>query len=148
MIIEDIKNIKKYEMLIPGISKAINKIQNLEEYHEGKIPLDDGGYYMIQEGITNSSEKMLFETHKRYIDVQYLLEGAEILEWSKKGSLAVKVSYDEKRDLELYFGEEEGQIYISQGMVYIMFPEDAHKACCHIEKPTRYVKAVIKIPIK
>lgn len=143
MILDKLVNGEKYEKLIPGFASAIKEIAQLTSYKEGKYEIS-GGYYLIQKGTTSPVEKGCFETHKKYIDVQILIEGQEMLEWMPQDKLNVIQPYDEQRDVQFYQGTGK-RLLIEPGMFYVMFPEDAHKACCHEQCPTNYLKIVLKI---
>lgn len=57
--------------------EAINHAGNLEV---GRYEFD-GGYFMVQKGTTRPLEEGTFEAHRRYIDVQIVVEGSEELAW-------------------------------------------------------------------
>lgn len=145
MILDEFKNICKYNPMIKYLEDAVHFINNSNALPVGRYEFN-GGFLMVQEGITNSIEECNFETHKKYIDVQYVLEGSEIMVWADKNELKCTAQYDQKKDAEFYEGKGTA-IEIKAGMSYIMFPNDAHKACCHVDMPNRYKKYVIKLPV-
>lgn len=101
---------------------------------------------MIQKGTTVPSDTAVFETHEAFIDVQYLVAGQEVLEWNTPSKLDIVRPYDADKDVQLYRGN--GMcMTVKPGTFYILFPEDAHKACCHQTIPTEYVKVVLKLII-
>lgn len=145
MILDRIDQCDKYESLIPGLCKVLKTITELPGYEEGRYELDKG-FYMIQKGTTTHYKDGFFETHKKYLDIQILLAGREVLEWETCEKLPCIQQYNEGKDLCLYKGEGV-RMNIRPGMFYILFPEDAHKACCHEDRSTEYVKAVVKLPV-
>lgn len=145
MILDEFKNINKYSAIIKNLQNALDFINCSSELSVGRYEFD-GGFLMVQEGITNPIEKCNFETHKEYIDVQYVVEGSEIMAWADKNDLKCAIQYDEKKDAAFYEGKGT-VIEIKAGMSYIMFPSDAHKACCHTDMPKKYKKYVIKLPV-
>lgn len=145
MIVTTIEECMRYETLIPNLREILEEIQHIEHYAVGcyKTPY---GFYMIQKGTTNPEEQGCYETHEKYIDLQVMVEGSELMFWSDRKSLSVKEPYNESKDLTLYEGRGEG-IEIKQGMCYFMFPEDGHMACTHVVQPREYTKLVYKIQI-
>ncbi|MBU5478646.1 YhcH/YjgK/YiaL family protein [Eubacterium sp. MSJ-13] len=147
MIIDNVKNINMYEVVVPGISEAIIKIRSIEKLEDGLYELENG-YFMVQSGETKSIYEGTFESHRKYIDVQILLEGCEELAWNDIRELREVVPYDKAKDAVRWDGEKEHHILISEGMFYIMFPNDGHKAISHMDKAYTYRKIVLKLPIK
>lgn len=145
MILDEFKNISAYKSMIKNLQNAINFINKSDDLSVGRYEFD-GGFLMVQEGITNPIEEGNFETHEKYIDVQYVVEGSETMVWSDKEHLKVTTQYDEKKDAAFYQGEGT-VIEVKAGMSYVMFPNDAHKACCHVDIPKKYKKYVIKLPV-
>ncbi len=146
MILTRLEQLSGYEALVPGIRAALDCALKQQSAEPGRYVMENG-FYMIQEGKTNSVETVKFETHQRYVDVQILLEGAELLVWERADQLTVSDPYDAEKDLELYTGNG-SRIHILPGMSYIVFPEDAHKACCHEDMPSEYRKLVLKLKLQ
>lgn len=146
MIINKIDQCKRYEALVPGLTEEVQKLMQKDSYEPGRYEMDHG-YYMIQKGETTPIENGVFEIHKKYIDVQIVLQGEEVLEWNTTEKLERKSAYDKEKDVELFTGKGTS-LRVTQGMCYILFEEDAHKACCHMDRPTQYVKAVFKFRIR
>lgn len=145
MILDRFENISAYSPMVKNLQNAIDFINSLCELSVGRYEFD-GGFLMVQEGITNPVEEGSFETHEKYIDVQYVVEGSEIMLWEDKKGLKCTIEYDKDKDAAFYEGKGTA-IEIKAGMSYIMFPNDGHKACCHVNSPNKYKKYVIKLPV-
>lgn len=146
MIIDSVDNILMYEPLVKGFSKGVKAALGIESKADGRYEFE-GGYFMIQTGETKRMEEGTFEAHRKYIDIQILLDGCEELVWSDIRNLNTSVPYDEKKDVERLDGKKDHHMLISKGMFYIAFPHDGHKAVSHIEEKHLYKKVVIKIPV-
>jgi|SRR3989344_2996828 len=90
-----------------------------------------------------------YESHKRYIDLQYVLSGSEVIEVNAIQNLIISKEYHEEKDVIFYddsiFGSS---ILMTPGMISVLFPEDAHiPGIVNKEKET-VSKIVIKYPIK
>lgn len=146
MIIGQLKHIHEYALLLPNLNKGLEAIKNSETLPIGKY-LFDGGYYLIQEGITKSFLENTFEAHKKYIDVQIIVNGSEEIAWFDYDQLESIVPYDELTDKERLIGPMNQRILINEGMFWIAFPSDGHLAVSHSITPYSYRKIVLKLPI-
>ncbi len=146
MIIDCIDNIMKYEPLLPNLRKGMEAIHSLDELKEGRYEFD-GGYFMVQKGITRPILEGTFEAHKKYIDVQILVEGSEEVAWEDILKLETVIPYDAQKDAQRLTGEREHVIKITKGMFYAAFPRDGHQPVAHTNKEQSFTKIVLKLPI-
>ena len=113
-----------------------------------KIELDKDNFALEQAYMTKEREDCFFESHKKYIDVQFILEGEEIIEVADKNDLVVRMHYREEMDLIKYdIPESTSLIRLKKGDVAIFYPEDAHMPCVKIHKPVKVIKTVIKVAV-
>ena len=89
-----------------------------------------------------------FEAHKRYIDIQYLAAGTEVIEHARTGELRPADPFDTTKDLG-FFQEPAAatRLHLEPGMFAIFFPEDAHKPCCAAGAPASVRKVVLKVEV-
>ena len=147
MIIDSIRNWRRYAGLLPNYERAMEFALSLPDapagrYECGDMP-DGTVYAMIQEGETQPLEDGLIEAHRKYADVQIMLDGGEAVYYCDIEGLSETVPY--KDDAALY--ENAGQpIQISKGMFYVALPQDGHMPCRHVNgQQGRYRKIVLKI---
>lgn len=145
MIIDRADRILYYRELLPHIEAGLEALKSLPVPEPGRYEFE-GGYFTIQKGITRPVEEGTYEAHRRYIDVQILLEGSEELAWQDLRELETVTAYDPQKDQERLDGPKNHVILISEGMFYAVFPNDAHKAVSHTEQPRNFLKAVMKLP--
>lgn len=103
----------------------------------------------MQHYTTMDASTLSFETHERYFDIQYLVEGKEKIGVCTRDGLEVKIPYDEDNDITFY--EEpliSGEVYLQKGDFIILAPEDAHKPRCQAVNPLAVKKIVVKVPVK
>lgn len=99
---------------------------------------------------TRRPEDGLLESHRKYVDIQTTLVGAEGIEWFSRASLAVREPYRAETDVELYHrpGTPPARIDVYPGTFCVFFPEDAHLAQQIVgEGPAPIRKAVVKIHV-
>lgn len=147
MIIDSIDNISQYEALLPGISERWAQVCAEGHTEVGRYPLTEG-FYMIQEGYTKPMAEGTFELHRRYIDVQFLLEGSEEVAWTKRENIEITLPYDEERDMERGRAAHDHRMQMTAGMCYIAFPHDGHQTVSHTEIIQHYKKCIIKVPVE
>lgn len=147
MILDKLENFRYYQRCIPEIWDAVRFVERVKKEHlpEGRYPVGKG-FAFVQEGVTRSFDQADFEIHKNYFDMQVLLEGKEMWEYSDVAQLREKTPYDGKADIQWFTGKGQ-KIAMTPGMFYIVYPTDAHKPCCHENQETSYRKIVIKIRI-
>ena len=96
---------------------------------------------------TKPLEEGTFEAHRRFIDLQVLLDGAEEIAWQELGDTSCAVAYDEASDKERLDGSTEHHLLVTTGMFWVAFPHDAHKAISHVGEPHSFRKIVMKVPV-
>ena len=123
-----------------------------ELIYSGELDTLDCGHYEYGDGIFvnvteyETKERGVFEAHRKYIDVQYIVSGEEYIAAAPAESLRVTQEYDEAGDFLL--GEGEGISHLLRsGQAIVLMPEEAHMPCLCVGKPSRVKKAVVKIPV-
>ncbi len=147
MIFDNIKNAKTYFNLDEKIKKGLEFILNndLKSFKNGKYEIDGEKITAnIQEYDTKSEG--LFEAHRKYIDIQYVISGFEKQGIKEISELTKNTEYDEEKDVQFFNGEGS---FVSVPARYftIFYPQDGHKPCITDKTQTHVKKVVIKILI-
>ena len=145
MIVDRIEYAAQYDEKIPHLKDALCFIKENPDLGEGKNTFP-GGWLMKQTGVTKGLDDGLYEAHRSYIDVQLLMEGREIILWNRLENMTALAPYDPDKDKQALSGMG-SVLELTPGMFCILFPQDAHAACRHLEgeMPHTYVKYVIKL---
>ena len=113
-----------------------------------KVELDSDNFGLEQVYMSKNREDCFFESHKKYIDVQFILEGEEIIEVADKDNLNVSMPYSEEMDLIKYeMTDNTSVLRLKKGDVAIFYPEDAHMPCVKINSSVKVVKTVVKVAV-
>jgi biofilm protein TabA len=106
---------------------AYMKNNDLNSIAVGKYPIDgDNVFASVTEDATKDFDKTNWESHKKYIDIQYVILGEEKIGVYPVAKATVTKEYDEKKDAANYTAE--GEIYnATPGTFFIFFPSDAHR---------------------
>ena len=147
MIVDKLKNIELYQSMIPNLNKGLEAIQEqMGKMETGRYEFD-GGFFMVQKGDTKPMAEGLFEAHRKFIDIQIVVHGDEEIAWAELDDSIEKTPYDEVKDAAYYEASEKHSLYVSEGMFYVAFPHDAHKAIRHTSNGHKFEKIVLKIPV-
>jgi biofilm protein TabA len=124
--------------------------RDLKNLATGKHPIDsDKVFANIIEMTTSQSGGGKFESHRKYIDIHYIISGEEIIGVCHTGKLDAITEYDEKGDFTLYsIPEEYDRVTLKEGDFAIFFPEDAHMPGCSFNTPKKIRKVVVKFSLE
>lgn len=154
MIFDSVKNTELYKGLSANLDAALDymKENDLNAMEPGRYPVCDGKVLVIiKKGYETKEEELAkWESHIRDMDIQYMLEGEEVIGFCQKDELEVSVPYDEKSDKFLYANPDfKGfRTHLKAGDFIVLFPDDAHATCLHPNgRKFTCNKAVIKVRI-
>jgi len=113
-----------------------------------KVDIDENNFGLEQVYNSKERENCFFESHKQYIDVQFILEGEEIIEVANSSDLSIDMPYSDEMDLMKYTMTNNSSILkLQKGDVAIFYPEDAHMPCVQVESSLKVVKTVVKVRV-
>ncbi len=149
MIIDTLDNIEKYALLSENIKKGIGYLKEILEKGSplGRTDFDNGIYTSVTSYDTKNPRDAKWETHEKFIDIQFIVEGGEIIGYAPKADLGKGLGYDEKKDIEFFTYEGDyTPLKLVPGTFAIFFPEDGHKACVRDRSATAK-KLLVKVPL-
>ena len=115
---------KDIQFCIDYAVKNRNKILSLEN---GSYDVDYNGIKMnVGKYFTKKENDKFWESHKRYLDVQIMIDGSERVAFNDIHKKKEK-SFDPERDLVILEGNKLFDIIIENGDVLVFFPNDVHK---------------------
>ena len=144
MILCPWKDIKKYAPMLPGLEEAFEAVNALTDYKEKTVQLQNGNRFFVIAGTT--VEPDVGEAHRKYLDLQYIVKGKEVVGWADLADCQETVDFNEEKDIGMYSGPYE-YLTINEGMCYVVFPEDAHMPGRHLDVPNDFVKVVVKLKV-
>ncbi len=145
MIIDKTENAWRYQALLPQMAEILEFAKDAANREAGTYPFP-WGRIMIQEGNTRHLCEADFEAHDKYLDIQWMLSGSELVEWANVGELTETIPYDSQGDIRFLKGKG-SVLEVPAGVFYLVYPEDAHKPCCHRIRQGSYKKMVVKIRV-
>lgn len=119
--------------------------KKLDTLKAGMYAIDDkNAYASITEGPEKAEEAAKWESHRKYIDLQYVIRGKERIGVAPVATATVTKPYDEAKDIANYTAD--GKYYIATpAEFYLFFPSDAHRPNLHVDGYDTVKKLVIKI---
>lgn len=147
MIVDNIDNIMFYHSMVRHLAAGMAAVEALGGNLEVGRYEFDGGYFMVQKGSTRPMTEGTFEAHRKYVDVQIIVEGSEEIAWADLRNLHTEIPYDQEKDAERLSGSLEHVMKMSAGMFYMAFPHDGHKPVSHTKEQQSYTKIVMKLPV-
>ena len=147
MIKDNLNNAAKYYNLSERIEIALKYLQenDLRFLDDGKYSIDGEDIYMnVQEYETKISDKL--ESHRKYIDIQYMIKGQENMGVALINGLKVVEEYNKEKDIIFYNGACKKEL-VKENEFIIFYPKDAHLPCQIVDKPSIVKKVVVKIKI-
>ncbi len=144
---------KNYELIRELSAESCEFAKKIvaEGIADGRYDFSDGSFASVSSYETKKRSEACYEAHKKYIDVQLMLKGREIIGIEH---IDVMHKYEclkpfEDGDLELYALNNDGfDNVIAEGEFVILYPEDGHMPGVCIGKPEMVQKVVFKIPVK
>jgi biofilm protein TabA len=150
MIVADLDHIEQQVLMTPSLKKAIDFLRRLDidRLTDGRVEIDgEDVFAIVQRYETVMMDIPKFEYHKKYIDVQHVLSGEEIIGWAPCGKMTITGTYDVDKDI--CFGTvPKGQItpvYLQAGQLAVLFPEDGHAPRLAANAPCYVHKIVVKV---
>jgi len=152
MIVSDLKHIERQAPIDPLLRKAIDFLRQpaLLKLPDGRVEIEgDRVFAMVQRYETAFTSTPKFEAHQKYIDVQYIVEGEEIIGWAPLELMEITEAYDADKDF--CFGTvASGQwtpVYLKQGQLAVLWPEDGHAPKLAGSAPKPVMKIVVKVAV-
>jgi YhcH/YjgK/YiaL family protein len=126
---------------------AFMRDHNLADMAPGKYVIDSTNVVAtITEAPSKAFEKSAWESHRRFIDLQYVIKGEEKIGVSPLSESKVIKPYDERKDGANY--EATGKYYIATpSEFFLFFPNDVHRPNISVPGFDTVKKLVIKIRV-
>ncbi|MDD6057661.1 MAG: YhcH/YjgK/YiaL family protein [Clostridiales bacterium] len=149
MIFGNTKQFDAFAFLDEKLKKCLlyATTQDLHTAKPGRYEIDGESIYMnLEEFTTMSAEGRDYEAHRRYLDLFYVVEGAEQVDFNFIENMK-QIDYDAQKDRASFEGESAGSVILRAGDFLICYPNDAHRPAVCVGEPRKIKKAVFKVRI-
>jgi biofilm protein TabA len=126
---------------------AFMRDSNLTTIKPGKYVINgDNAFASITEAPSKEFDKSAWESHRKYIDLQYVIRGKEKIGVEELSKATVTKPYNETGDGANYTAE--GKFYIADpSEFFLFFPDDVHRPNIKLDGYDVVKKLVIKIKV-
>jgi YhcH/YjgK/YiaL family protein len=130
MILAKLSEAERYTALHPLFGRALEYLRDTDllALSPGMHSVQGEDLFAIVEacaGRTREAAKL--ESHRRYIDIQLVLEGVDEMGWKPLAECVKPVAdFDTARDIRFYDDAPASWIATPAGSFCIFFPDDAH----------------------
>ncbi len=130
MILDTLENRGRYLGLHEGFRKAFEFLSQADpgRLAPGRVDIEgDRVFAIVSRGPGRARREARLEAHARYIDIQYVVSGVEMMGW-KPVSACGRPSgpFDPEKDVGFFDDDPRAWIAVHPGAFAIFFPEDAH----------------------
>ena len=150
MLITEMRHIDRQVSMTTHMLKALSFLQrqNTQGLAEGKIEIDgDRVFAIVQRYETIRTEAPKFEYHRKYLDIQFMVSGEEIIGWTSSEQMTIMEPYTADKDI--CFGTApEGKwspVHLQEGQLAVFWPEDGHAPRISVGPPAPVMKIVVKV---
>lgn len=97
---------------------------------------------------TRPAESCTWENHRQTIDIQYIIEGVEGIDWAPTSNLDVPTIYKPEFDREEFapVNAQTSRLKLSAGEFVVFMPGEAHRPMTQWANAVQLRKIVVKIP--
>jgi YhcH/YjgK/YiaL family protein len=149
MIIDKLSNSHLYSNLSERINKAFDYLKKTDfsKTELGRYDIDDDNIFsLVNEYNTKDENEGKLEAHKKYIDVQFVAEGEELMGYAPLENQKIIDEYNEKNDITFFSGKKSFTL-VKEGMFAIFFPTDVHLPGIKVKEKSHVKKVVVKVKV-
>lgn len=148
MIYDTLDHLSRYEGLHSGVLQGLRFLAETDfsATQETRFELDGERLFaFLQSYETHSNDTP--EAHRKYIDIQYLIEGEELVGVAPLEEMTEEVEAKPENDIWFYRGATT-PLPIGNRRFLVLFPEDAHAPCLPLGESSAVKKCVVKVAVE
>lgn len=151
MISDTLSQRQRYTGLSPRFAAAFEYLEKLPaDYPLGRYEIDgDNIFALVQSYQTQPLSSAKVETHRKYIDIQYIQSGRETMLWTPLSTqMEITQPYVAEKDVIFYVTPSNmTPINFGPGQFVIFFPTDCHAGGLECGGPSEVRKVVMKVRV-
>ena len=147
MIFDTLENIKNYE----GLGRVYTALEFLSKTDFTKMELGkyelqgDDIFYMVQRYVTDP-DKTISEAHEKYIDIQFMVDGEEIIGVAPISCEKTETEAKPQNDVWFYECKTEPLTLIKNSFM-VLYPNDLHCPGVAVDGAKACHKVVVKVKV-
>ncbi|HOI48284.1 MAG TPA: YhcH/YjgK/YiaL family protein [Prolixibacteraceae bacterium] len=147
----DKKSFAKFYFQSPERWKAafdLIKNTDFSKVEPGRYEIDGKNlFYVVDRYETRDRAVVKPEAHRKYIDIQVVLEGEELMGLTGLEQAEVTVPYNPEKDVEFFTSDNLVYHQATPASYFVFFPEDVHQPTVKIAESVPVKKLVVKLGI-
>jgi len=150
MIFDTLENTGCYAGLSENFRKAFAFMQSRDFSREPtqRFEIDgDQVFAFIADVPQMPVEQERYEAHRKYADIQLVLDGGERMRVLPLPCCQAAGAFDEEKDIGFYTAGPGAELTFEKGDFAVYFPQDAHMPCCRHPQISHSRKLVIKVRV-
>ncbi|ACE61401.1 N-acetylneuraminate anomerase [Actinobacillus pleuropneumoniae] len=152
MLLGDLSRADYAKSLPPVFARLCEKLKNLDLVNLplGWQDLEEGVRMNVMEFETSPAEEKKSEMHRKFIDIQLLISGEEMIEYGlSEPDLALYDEYRDEDDYQLTDKiEHKNELILQPNMFAIFLPYEPHKPGNAVGGQNKLLKKlVVKVPV-
>ena len=146
MIYDTLKHAGQYRGLSKNLARALDYLTGteLETVEAERVEIDGERVFALFQRYETKPENDRPEAHRKYIDIQYLIEGEELIGVAPLAAMEREAEAAPERDIWFYEGET-AKLPLGGGRFAVFFPQDAHAPCIAAGECRPVRKLVLKV---
>ena len=128
MIVDRLENASHYYGLGERFQTAFEYLQTTDfaTLEEGEYPISGKEIYVVlARRPARDRSKAQFEAHRRFADIQYMVEACDLMGYATVDEMEVTREYDSEDDA--FLGNADGDfLRAAPGLFFLFNPQDAH----------------------
>lgn len=149
--IQFLKGMMETQNLEERIHGAVEYIRQLDKNNlkPGKYEITDKFYINVEEYFTKDLEECRFESHKKYVDIQWIVMGIEQIDTIEVDGLDIEIPYNKENDVVFFKDTEKNIMHtiLPKDGYMILYPNNAHRPCINVHEKTKIKKIVGKVRV-
>ena len=149
MIYDTLEHLEAYRGIPPGVMRGLELLRDTDfsQWEVGRHDIDGDKLFVSVQRYDSKVENNTPEAHKKYIDIQYLVSGQELMGVAPLEEMTEEVEARPDGDIWFYHGPV-SNILLGGKRFVALWPQDAHAPCIAVDgKPMPCLKCVVKVQV-
>jgi biofilm protein TabA len=153
MIVADLEFALQQAALSSAMRKGLDFLEQAQnqDLPDGRIEIDGSTVYALVQSYTSKPrDGIRFEAHRKYVDLQYVVDGEEYEGWASLPQMDVTDAYNPEKDIARGTAPAADLtlVRLKAGQLAIFYPTDAHAPGLAIDAPMPIKKIVVKVAVE
>lgn len=147
MILDHIVNNNIYQKLHSNFKLGFDFINSFDasNFKEGKNEILGDDVFALVFNLTHFEPNTKLEAHNKYIDIQFVLKGAEQMGWKNRlDCTQPENNFNHEKDVQFFLDQPTHHFLLKEKHFTIFFPHDAHAPLLNNDP---LLKIVIKVKV-